>query len=60
MQPPFPGENHLRLLASVGVGTNNLKRIEVRGLPVEKASYPFKLKLEAAQVMTAYGCRMAA
>ncbi|MCX5684144.1 MAG: DUF362 domain-containing protein, partial [Planctomycetota bacterium] len=41
MQFPFPGENHLRLLASVGVGTNDLKRIEVRGLTVEKARHPF-------------------
>jgi uncharacterized protein (DUF362 family) len=34
---PFPGENHLRLLAAAGVGTIDLKRIEVRGLPIEKA-----------------------
>ena len=33
MQFPFPGENHLRLLASVGVGSIDLKRIEVRGMP---------------------------
>ena len=44
MQDPFPGENHLRLLASVAVGTNNAKRIEVRGLPVEKALHPFAPK----------------
>jgi len=54
MQPPFPGENHLRLLASVGVGTNNVKRIEVRGLSVEKALHPFKMKLAAASCMPDY------
>jgi len=42
MQPPFPGENHLRLLASVGVGTNNVKQIEVRGLPLKEALCPFQ------------------
>jgi uncharacterized protein (DUF362 family) len=36
-QFPFPGENHLRLLAQAGVGTIDLKRIEVLGLPVAKA-----------------------
>jgi uncharacterized protein (DUF362 family) len=34
---PFPGESHLRLLAEAGVGTLDLKRIEVRGVPIEKA-----------------------
>jgi uncharacterized protein (DUF362 family) len=34
---PFPGENHLRLLAAAGVGAIDLKRIEVRGVPIEKA-----------------------
>lgn len=38
---PFPGENHLALLASVGVGTNDLSRIEVRGVPLRDAVYPF-------------------
>ncbi len=41
---PFQGENHLKLLASVGVGTNDLQRIEVRGLPVEEAVHPFNPK----------------
>ena len=40
-QFPFPGENHLRLLSSVGVGCIDPKRIEVRGLSVEKAIFPF-------------------
>jgi uncharacterized protein (DUF362 family) len=41
-QFPFDGENHLRLLASVGVGTNDLERIEVRGLPVDEVRHPFR------------------
>ncbi|MGQ9573746.1 MAG: DUF362 domain-containing protein [Thermoguttaceae bacterium] len=43
-QFPFQGENHLRLLASVGVGAIDPKRIEVRGLPLEKALHPFNPK----------------
>jgi uncharacterized protein (DUF362 family) len=43
-QFPFPGDNHLRLLAQVGVGTIDPKRIEVCGLPLEKAIYPFNPK----------------
>ena len=38
---PFQGENHLQLLASVGVGTNDVSRIEVAGLSVEQALHPF-------------------
>jgi uncharacterized protein (DUF362 family) len=38
---PFPGDNHLELLASVGIGTNDLSRIEVVGLPLEQARHPF-------------------
>jgi len=41
MQYPFQGENPLRLLASAGAGTNDLKRIEVRGLPVDQVRHPF-------------------
>ena len=37
----FPGDNHLRLLASVGIGTNKLSRIEVVGLPLKEAIHPF-------------------
>lgn len=44
MQFPFPGENHLRLLASAGVGTNDAKRIEVAGLSVKEALHPFRRK----------------
>jgi uncharacterized protein (DUF362 family) len=41
MQYPFQGENHLRLLASAGVGTNDLTRIEVRGAAVDQVRCPF-------------------
>jgi uncharacterized protein (DUF362 family) len=40
-EDPFPGENHLELLASAGVGTNDPRRIEVRGLAVPQALFPF-------------------
>lgn len=43
-RPPFPGDNHLQLLASVGVGTNDLGRIEMLGLPLKEAVYPFAPK----------------
>jgi len=43
-QFPFQGENHLKLLASVGVGTNELGRIEVRGLSIKEALHPFNPK----------------
>ncbi len=39
---PFPGDNHLRLMASVGLGTNDTSRIEVRGLPIKEAVCPFE------------------
>lgn len=38
---PFPGDNHLQLLAEVGVGAIDPQRIEVRGLPVKEALFPF-------------------
>ena len=41
-QSPFQGENHLNLLASVGLGTNDVGRIEVLGLPLKEAVHPFK------------------
>ncbi len=40
-KPPFPGHNYLNLLASVGMGTNDLSRIEVLGLPLKEAVCPF-------------------
>jgi len=39
---PFPGENHLRWLALAGIGTNDPKRIEVRGLSIANARHPFR------------------
>jgi uncharacterized protein (DUF362 family) len=38
---PFPGDNHLALAASLGLGTNDLKRIEVIGVPVAEAKCPY-------------------
>jgi hypothetical protein len=40
-QFPFMGDNHLALLADKGVGTNVVNQIEVRGLPLAEAIYPF-------------------
>ena len=34
---PFPGDNHLALAASLGLGTNDPKRIEVVGLSIKEA-----------------------
>jgi uncharacterized protein (DUF362 family) len=53
-QFPFPSENHLRLLHGVGVGEIDPKRIEVRGLPLKEAVYPFNPKHEALEIPTAY------
>lgn len=41
-QFPFQGDNHLRLLASVGVGTNDVDKIEIAGLRLEQAVFPFE------------------
>jgi uncharacterized protein (DUF362 family) len=38
---PFPGDNHLQLAAAVGIGTNDPARIEVRGVSVKEARFPF-------------------
>lgn len=40
-QKPFPGANHLQLLADQGLGTNDLKRIEVRGTAIKDVLYPY-------------------
>jgi len=40
-QRPFQGDNHLRLLAAAGVGSNDLQRIDVRGLPIARAVFPY-------------------
>jgi len=47
-EPPFPGENYLRLLANAGVGTNDISRIEVRGVPLKEATHPFSRKPASA------------
>jgi uncharacterized protein (DUF362 family) len=38
---PFPGDNHLALAAALGLGTNNVKEIEILGLSLKEALYPF-------------------
>ncbi len=40
-QFPFQGDNHLQLLADGGIGTNDLKQIEVLGLSVKEALHPY-------------------
>ena len=40
-QSPFRGDNHLQLLADGGIGTNDIERIEVCGVPIEEALHPF-------------------
>ncbi len=40
---PFPGDNHLQLAAQVGLGTNDPAQIEVRGLSLDQARFPFSL-----------------
>jgi len=40
--PPFPsGLNHIALAAEKGLGPNRLEEIEVRGLSVDEARFPF-------------------
>ena len=51
---PFPGENHLRLLRAVGVGEIDPRKIEVRGLALEEAVFPFNPKHESLETPTAY------
>jgi len=38
---PFPGENHLTMLESLGLGTADPARIEVRGLALQEAALCF-------------------
>ncbi len=59
-QFPFMGENHLKLLASVGVGTNDVERIEVAGLPLPQAVHPFnpkRLKVGEPLFSSSPGCK---
>lgn len=39
---PFPGDNHLAIAAEVGLGTNDPREIEVRGVPLREALHPFR------------------
>jgi uncharacterized protein (DUF362 family) len=38
---PFPGDNHLAMAASLGLGTNDPREIEVLGLSILEARHPF-------------------
>ncbi len=51
---PFPGENYLKLVHSARLGEIDPKKIEVRGLPLEKALFPFNPKHEPLEIPTAY------
>ena len=53
-QFPFPGENYLRLLHHVGIGEIDPKKIEVRGLSLKEAVYPFNPRHEQLEIPTAY------
>jgi uncharacterized protein (DUF362 family) len=39
---PFPGDNHLAMAASFGLGTNDPREIEVLGLSIQDARHPFR------------------
>ncbi len=39
---PFPGENHLKWAAEAGLGTHDPARIELVGLKLKEARYPFR------------------
>jgi hypothetical protein len=39
---PFQGDNHLALLASKGMGTIDLDQIEIAGLPLKEAAFPYQ------------------
>jgi uncharacterized protein (DUF362 family) len=43
-QFPFMGNNHLKLLAEKGVGTHDVRQIEVLGTPIREALHPFNPK----------------
>jgi uncharacterized protein (DUF362 family) len=52
-QFPFPGDNHLRLLNQMGVGRIDPGRIDVRGLTIRQALFPFNPKRVSLEVPTA-------
>ena len=39
---PFPEANHLAMAATLGLGTNDPKEIEVLGLSLKDALHPFR------------------
>ena len=39
---PFPGENHLQWAAEAGIGTHDPARIELPGLDLQAARFPFR------------------
>jgi uncharacterized protein (DUF362 family) len=41
---PFPGDNHLAMANELGIGTNDIEAIDVRGLSIQAASHPFRWK----------------
>jgi uncharacterized protein (DUF362 family) len=43
-QFPFMGDNHLKLLAEQGLGTHHVDQIEICGLPLKDATFPFNPK----------------
>jgi uncharacterized protein (DUF362 family) len=45
---PFPGENHLQWAAEAGLGTRDPSRIEVVGLSVKDARFPFRKAPQSA------------
>lgn len=55
-QFPFPGDNHLLLLSQMGVGGIDPARIEVRGVPLAKALYPFNPKRIPLPLPTTWYC----
>jgi uncharacterized protein (DUF362 family) len=54
---PFPGDNHLLLLNQMGVGQCDPQRIEVRGLTIQQALFPFNAKRVPLEIPTAWYSR---
>ena len=53
VQFPFRGDNHPLLLNQMGVGRIDPKQIDVRGLTIEQALFPFNPKRLPLDVPTA-------
>ena len=56
-QFPFPGDNHLLLLAQVGMGVIDPRRIEILGLPLDKAVHPYNPQRIPLEMPTTYYSR---